>query len=380
MINPEALYKYFSKVGVNFYTGVPDSLLKEFCSVVNLKTPKENHIISANEGSAIAIASGYHLATNEVPLVYMQNSGIGNAINPILSLADSSVYSIPIILVIGWRGEPGIDDEPQHIMQGQVTQGLLDLMKIPFQVLDSKTKNVEIIIENIYQDAKKNNRPVALLVKKNTFKKIENHSPSIEVPLSKINRYEAIETIIKNLPKNILIVSSTGFISRELYEIRKKLDCNLNLDFLTVGSMGHASQIALGLALRANRENIVCIDGDGSFLMHMGGAAIIGALAPKNFLHIVINNGAHESVGAQATVCLEVSLTEIAKACKYKNVYGPLFDLESIAYLIKNIKLEQGTSFLEIRVRLGVSDNLGRPKELPIENKKLFMKSINTKK
>lgn len=295
MIDTGKFYDCLTENDIDFFTGVPDSLLKNICAYIADNTTKQRNIIAANEGGAIALATGYHLATSKIPMVYMQNSGIGNAVNPLLSLADPDVYSIPMLLMVGWRGEPGLKDEPQHIKQGKVTLDLLDAMQIPYKILPDNIKEATRVIEEATLYIKKNSSPFAIIIRKNTFSpcKLKN----IEVTNFELTREEAIKEVVKLLDKSDIIVSTTGMTSRELFEFRKELGQSHENDFLTVGSMGHANQIALSIALEKPDRNVYCFDGDGAILMHTGSMGIIGDLAPKNFKHIIFNNGAHDSVG-----------------------------------------------------------------------------------
>ncbi len=376
MIDPKYFYDVLKKEGVDFFCGVPDSLLKEFCKYIESNNNKYNHVISANEGSAIAIASGYHLATGKIPLVYLQNSGIGNTINPLLSLADKEVYSIPLILLIGWRGEPGVKDEPQHIKQGRISQNLLNAIEIPFKIIDGNNVDTENNIKWAVSTAKAKSSPVAILVKKNSFNKIEKSFSSEINNEHLLTREKVISFIAKHMPKGNKIVSTTGMISRELYEQRDFLNQDHSSDFLTVGSMGHASQIALGISLSSPKMKIVCLDGDGSILMHMGGLTNIGTYRDINFFHIVLNNGAHDSVGGQPTLGREISFTKIAKACNYEIVVGPLINENEIEKNLIELSNIKGTRFLEIIIKKGSRKDLGRPKESPIHNKEIFVSKI----
>lgn len=363
MIDPRKFVEILIKKGINFFTGVPDSLLKDFCAY--LTETSGSHIIAANEGGAIALAAGYQIASGNIPLVYMQNSGIGNSINPILSLADQKVYSIPMILLIGWRGEPGIKDEPQHISQGEVTLDLVKALRIQCVELSDIESVMLEQIETCVKYLKINNCPYAFIVRKNLFKPY--NAKKILQFTDFIPREEAIKTCVSILSNEDVVVSTTGMISRELYEYRDFLSQGHNKDFLTVGSMGHASQIALGIALDKKKLNICCFDGDGSILMHMGSLAIIGNVKPKNFVHIIFNNGAHDSVGGQPTVCLNIDLPKIAIACGYKNAVSVISPAEFIEHY-DSFKFD-GPSLIEFKVKKGARSDLGRPKFSPLENK-----------
>ncbi len=370
---PQNLYKFLKKNNIDFYTGVPDSLLKDFCFCVSEKSKKENHIIAANEGSAMAIATGYNLATKKIPVVYLQNSGLGNLINPLLSLADKKVYSIPMLVIVGWRGQPGTKDEPQHKTQGLITKKLISVLNKKYKIIDGNQKLDFKKIKSAILTIKKTQEPCFLIVKKNTFEKYKKY---IKKDSHLMSRERAIEIIIKNFKKNYKIISTTGMISRELYEIRKKQNQKLKNDFLTVGSMGHASQIALGVAIKSKKK-IICLDGDGSFIMHMGGISTIGSLNLKNFIHIVLNNYAHDSVGGQETSSVTSNLSEIALACSYNKVFSNINDEKKLENTLKLINKFNGPILMEIIVKKGSRKNLGRPKESPIQNKKIFVKNIN---
>ncbi len=376
MIRTDNFYKWLKENGIDFFTGVPDSLLKDICAYITDNTPKRNNIIAANEGNAVALAAGYHLATGKLPLVYMQNSGMGNTVNPLLSLTDEQVYSIPVLLMIGWRGEPGIKDEPQHKKQGMVTLDLLEAMQIPYYVLGDDEKEAEKQVAEAANKAKETSAPVALVVKKGTFEKYTiKEKIETDYPLK---REEAIKKIVSYLDQSDVIVSTTGKTSRELFEIREANGQPHFTDFLTVGSMGHTSQIALGIALQKPDRKVVCIDGDGAVLMHMGGMAIIGSQQPDNYLHIVINNGAHESVGGQPTVGFSVDLPAIAKACNYKSAVR-VKTADELEQALKNIKPGTSPALIEVLVKVGSRADLGRPTIKPVDNKKNFMKNLSDK-
>tara|TARA_B100000029_G_scaffold384524_1_gene380041 strand:+ start:352 stop:1380 length:1029 start_codon:yes stop_codon:yes gene_type:complete len=315
-INPSEFHDILSEFGISFFTGVPDSTLKEFCIYIDSKIDSSSHIIASNEGNAIAIATGYHLSTGKLPLVYLQNSGLGNSINPLLSLADSEVYSIPMVLLIGWRGEPGIKDEPQHVKQGRIQASLLESLEIPFCTVSSNGFDKEKI-NGIVQRSIDDSIPCAIVVSNNTFTKINTDiKPSTEK--YSLSREDAIKLILGVLDKNDILLSTTGKASREVFEIRENNLQSHRTDFLTVGSMGHCSSIALGVSLNTDK-NVYCIDGDGSLIMHMGALATIGKEAPPNFKHIIINNYCHESVGGQSTASDNIDFCKIALANGYKS-------------------------------------------------------------
>jgi len=370
MISCKNFYNSLIRSGIDFFTGVPDSLLKDFCAYVTDNTDERKNVIAANEGNAVALAAGYHLATGKFGLVYMQNSGEGNAINPLASLADPDVYSIPMMLVIGWRSEPGKKDEPQHVKMGKITLKILDTLEIPYKVLDDDYENA---INEAIEYMKNNNAPYALIVKKGIFEeyKLQN---KIKTDYE-LNREEAIKVIVPLLNDEDIVVSTTGKTSRELFEFREQLKQGHEKDFLTVGSMGHSSSIALGIALEKKDRNVYCFDGDGALIMHMGALAIIGSLKPKNFRHIVFNNFAHDSVGGQPTAAFNINIPEIAKANGYKGAFSAENE-DEIVEKFNKIKRMEGPVLLEIKVNKGAREDLGRPTRTPIENKEDFMKFL----
>ena len=368
MVRCEDFVGWLSACGVDFHAGVPDSLLGSFCFYLD-DCASSNHIVAANEGGAVALACGYHLATGKVPLVYLQNSGQGNAINPLLSLADPDVYSIPLLLMIGWRGEPGTKDEPQHIKQGKVTVGLLEAMDIPCRILPSEPEAAHACVKALLAIAVAENRPVALVVRKDTF--VPYKSTAKTAAAFEMSREQAVEAVVAVLDSNDAIVSTTGKLSRELYEYRDRGGQNHQCDFLTVGSMGHASQIAMGIALAQPERQVFCLDGDGAMLMHMGGAAVVGATGVENFKHVIFNNGVHDSVGGMATVGLSVSFTRIVKGCGYREAWR-VERYEDLAGKVAELRAARGPALLEIMVKEGARSDLGRPKSSPIENKAAF--------
>lgn len=372
MIEPAFFYDALVRYGTDFFTGIPDSLLKSFCAYITDHAGERRHIIPANEGAAVALACGYHLATGKIPLVYMQNSGIGNAVNPLLSLADPEVYRIPLLLLIGWRGEPGIPDEPQHLKQGKVTGALLEAMGIPAVILGDTEAAVHQQLASVYQEMAHTQAPYALVVRKDTFAPYA--LSKTEASQGGMSREEAIEAILNSSGPETLFFSTTGMASRELYEVRDRFHLGHERDFLTLGSMGHASQIALAVALHRPNRLVTCLDGDGAALMHLGALAIIGTQKQlRNFRHILLNNGAHDSVGGQPTVALEIDLPGIARACGYKAVYSAATREELGALVAAK---QEGPTFIEVRVRKGARKDLGRPRSSPEENKEAFMAGL----
>ena len=373
MIRPSFFYNLLSEYGIEFYAGVPDSLLKNLCAYITDNADKKNNIIAANEGGAIGLAAGYHLATGGIPVVYMQNSGLGNTINPLLSLTDKEVYNMPVLLVIGWRGEPNVHDEPQHIKQGKVTIPLLDCMGIRNEIIADNENDLQTQIANAVNYMKTTNEVFALVVKKGTFDsyKLKNNRQYDYA----LEREEAIQMVAASMDKKAVVVSTTGKISRELFEYRENSEHAHHRDFLTVGSMGHASQIALGIALNKPDRNIYCFDGDGAVIMHMGSMGIVGEMAAKNFFHIVFNNGAHDSVGGQPTIGLNIDIPNIAACCGYKKVIS-VEKREELQEILTSLAANEGPVLLEIKVKKGSRDNLGRPTTTPIENKTALMDFI----
>lgn len=373
MIRPSYFYDLLIKNGTDFFAGVPDSLLKNFCAYVTDNAPAEKHIISANEGSATALACGYHMATGKIPMIYMQNSGEGNMVNPMLSLADQDVYSIPMLIVIGWRGEPGVHDEPQHVKQGKVTCDLLDAMKIPYEVLSENEEDLPGQFEKAYKYIKENNAQYAFVIRKNTFDeyKLVNNVP-VE---GKMSREEAIEKIMLSADDKTAFVSTTGMASRELYELRDKHSQGHDRDFLTVGGMGHCSQIALAIAMNKPDRQVYCIDGDGASIMQMGGMATIGTRNPSNMVHFVMNNGAHDSVGGQPTVGRQIDLCAIAAGCGYENVVK-VETPEELDAVLHDDETKSKLTFVEVLVTKGARKDLGRPKSTPVQNKEALMEFL----
>lgn len=351
MMDVEKFVAALGASGVDFFTGVPDSLLKNFCAYVTDHC-SESHVIAANEGGAVGLASGHYLATGKPALVYMQNSGQGNAVNPLASLADPDVYSIPMILLVGWRGMPGVHDEPQHVKQGKITVSLFETMGIPTTVIPED--GWEYVVSAAVKQAIVENRPVALVVKKGLFGDYALQNKKSDI--AEIKRETAIENLLNELPKDSVIVSTTGMISRELYETRIRRGEGHEHDFLTVGSMGHAIMIALGIAQAQPNRKVVCLDGDGASIMQMGNMAIAGQSTAANLTHIVLNNAAHDSVGGQPTVGGAIDLPAIAAAVGYNQPGHPIFR--------------------QVLVAKGARKDLGRPKEPPQENKALFMETL----
>ncbi len=373
MISPETFIEQLRSSGFDFFTGIPDSLLKDLCACIDDTVPAASHVITANEGNAIALALGRYLGTGRPGLVYMQNSGLGNAVNPLLSLADPEVYGIPMLLVIGWRGEPGVKDEPQHVKQGAVSEAMLSSMDVPYWILDCKSDPVAVLSEAT-RVMNERSGPVALLVRGGTFSPFSKTAP---VPMVGLGREEALGIVLDRLEASDTLVSTTGHISRELYEHRVRRGEGHANDFLTVGGMGHTSSIALGLALGKSEAQVICIDGDGSVLMHQGMLAVIGSLAPRNLIHVVLNNGAHESVGGQPTVGLECDFKGAAASAGYRSAVS-VTTAQEIINALDQARASSGPSFIEVRVSRGSRKDLGRPKTSPRENKVALMARLGS--
>lgn len=345
---------------IDFFAGVPDSLLKDLNACLMKTLPKNNFWTNVNEGQSVAMCVGHYLATKRPGAIYMQNSGIGNAINPLLSLADELVYSIPMLLLTGWRGEPDTKDEPQHKKQGLVTKSLFDACQIPYKVLPQEFEEAKNAIEWAMQTMEQNSAPAALLIRKETFSKFA-YEPHAE---TEFLREAAIETVLKVLPKDSIIISSTGMISRELYELREKRNEGFNSDFLCIGAMGHASIIAFEIALQKPKQKVVCLDGDGAMLMHLGALATIGTSKAKNFIHIVLNNGTHASVGGQPTVARQIKAMGVAENCGYSAAFL-CENKDELANRLEFALHNEGRFFIEAIVSSKARENLGRPKGEP---------------
>lgn len=356
-----------------FFTGVPDSLLRPLCDwLINEYGIGEKHIIAANEGNAVGLAAGYHLATGKVPVVYMQNSGQGNIINPLASLLNDKVYAIPCVFIIGWRGEPGVHDEPQHIYQGEVTVKLMEDMGVETFIISKDTTEAQVLEQlEKWQPVLASGKQVAFIVRKGALEyegKIKYKNDC------KMCREDIIKHIT-DVSGEDSIVSTTGKASRELFEIREAKGMGHGFDFLTVGSMGHSSSIALEIALQKKDKKIWCIDGDGAVLMHMGAMAVIGANKPSNMVHIVINNGAHETVGGMPTVAGNIDVVKIADGCGYEYAVS-VDNFDDLDAELKKAKAAEKLTLIEVKCSIGARDDLGRPTTTARENKEAFMANM----
>jgi len=372
MLTPSDYLHVLRTSGVTFYTGVPDSLLKEFCACVTMTIKPQNHVIAANEGAAMGLGIGHYMGTGTIPLVYLQNSGLGNIVNPLLSLASSEVYGVPILLMLGWRGEPGKKDEPQHVHQGRVMVQMLEDMGVPVFVLSDKIIEAGQQTQSAIKQAYERNGPVAIIVRKDTFDKHAAPKAQADLPMG---REEAIIAAAEVLEDNAAVICTTGMPSRELFEFRALNETGHHRDFLTVGGMGHASQIALGLAMTQPARPVYCFDGDGAALMHMGSMAITGQSKATNLIHLVFNNGVHGSVGGQPTVGFKIDLPQIAIACGYAKALRVTTKVE-LQNAIAVSRTNDGVTFIEVQVRPGNRADIGRPTSTPAENKLAMMRFL----
>lgn len=371
MIDTLSFYTALIDSGLDFFAGVPDSLLANLCSCIFEKTPAERNIICANEGNALGMACGYYVATGKRAVVYMQNSGEGNIVNPLLSIADPDVYGIPMLLVIGWRGEPGVHDEPQHVKQGKVTCTLLETMGVPYQVLDSAIweQQIKWAAETMDEES----RPVALVIRKGAFSSYPFQPEITDDPLS---REEALEVVLEHIGADDLVVSTTGKESREVFEIREKRGEGHDADFLTVGGMGHTGSIAFGMAIGCPQRQVWCLDGDGSLLMHMGSLAVMAQRWPSNLHYIVNLNGAHESVGGQPTVGRDIDIPGILRACGFSVVVEARTS-DEIAEGMERLKAFDCAA-MTLYTHQGSRKDLGRPTVSPRDNKGAMMRRIGS--
>jgi phosphonopyruvate decarboxylase len=373
MIEPRRFFDDLCQHGFDFFTGVPDSLLKDFCAYVTDHTTGDQHIIAANEGGAVALAAGHYVATGRPGLVYMQNSGQGNAVNPLTSLADHDVFGIPMLMLVGWRGEPGREDEPQHVKQGKITLDLFRTLGIEHAVMPEDPEPAATALAHGVARLLTAEAPYALVVRDGTFAGYKLRT-RIETSYE-LEREGALRMVIDAAGPDAIVVATTGKTARELFEQRQVAGQTHMADFRTVGCMGHASQIALGIALARRDRQVYCLDGDGAVIMHMGALAIIGSRKPRNFKHVVFNNGAHDSVGGQPTVGFEIEMTEIAKACGYA-VAMSADSTAGIARALERLAPADGPALLEIRVNKGARASLGRPTASPATNKRELMRHL----
>lgn len=365
MVNQERFLNALRLEGIEFFTGVPDSYLNGFCNYLLENISAEKHIIAANEGNAVGIAAGYYFSTKTIPLVYMQNSGLGNSLNPIISLVDKHVYNVPMLFLIGWRGEPGNGDWPQHVTQGELTKKFLEILDIPYVIAENDDDKLDKQVKWAVNTAKKSHQPVAIIVRKGIFSSVNKQNAIDEkYPLS---REEAIEIILETMPKKTIYVATTGRATRELYFLRERKKEGHQYDFLNVGSMGHASSVALGIAVANRKRKIICLDGDSAALMHMGAFTMASKTNVPNMIHIVLNNGAHESVGGQPSAGQLIDFTEIAKGAGYQTIDRPVTTKKELIGAINSLIIKEHQAFIDVRIHKGLKGNLP-PLEISHEN------------
>jgi len=373
MINSDEFVRHLQRRGVSLFTGVPDSLLKSLCDSIEDLDPLYR-VTATNEGTAVALAIGHHLATGSIPCIYMQNSGLTNALNPLISLADASVSSIPLLLVIGWRGKPGMPDEPQHRMQGAITLKQLELINIPTKVINISSWKQDL--DELLAMAKDRQGAVACLITKDLFKENQYSKNTVALDSRILNRSIALETILNFSEPSDLIISTTGYTSRELASLRM-VRREQPKDFLVVGGMGHASAIALGVARSCPERMVICLDGDGALLMHLGALAMIGESKVSNLIHIILNNGCHESVGGQRLAVSQDSYTEIACELGYADC-SDVSSTQSLQDALCNIrkKCSKGASFINVAIHPGLLGELPRPDLSPLDQKEAFITHV----
>lgn len=355
-MNTEKFFHILQENGIDFFTGVPDSLLKDLGNYFYQNISHHNHIIAANEGNAIGLAAGSYIASGKVPLVYLQNSGLGNTVNPLLSMADKSLYAIPMIVLVGWRGQGGVNDAEQHLVQGPATPKIIEAMGFPYIVLSKDEERASEQIREVVLSFETQPQPYFVLVEKGSFDSYSLSNPP--PPAGNMSREEALREIALSIPEDSFVVTTTGKTSREWYEVRETLSQKHSRDFLTVGSMGHTSSIALGMALQSN-ENVVCVDGDGSFLMHMGAGVLSGSVQLDNFKYILVNNFSHESVGGLPTPLSKVDFKSLFTAMGFRS-YTMADTLDDLRLKINDF-IQSSCGVLEVRVKQGSREDLSRP-------------------
>jgi len=375
MIDPASFVDNLREQGVTMYAGVPDSLLKQLGSHIIAALPRQQHVIAANEGGAVAIAMGHYLRTGLPAAVYLQNSGMGNTINPLLSLADPDVYGTPMLVIVGWRGQPGVKDEPQHVKQGRVMEALLDGIELPWSVLPCDPSAAETTMAEAVKVAIDRSTPYVVLVQKGTFADANVSLPPVSAVDGLVSREDALISMTDTVGSEVIIVSTTGMLSRELFEHRERTGQSGERDFLTVGGMGHASSIALGIAMRETEREVWCFDGDGALLMHLGSLAVIADHAPPTFFHVVFNNGVHDSVGGQPTSVNVVDVAATARALGYRHA-SSTSDLATVSDAVAELRRHGGPALLELKVRPGNRPGIGRPTRTPAESTRAFMTAL----
>ena len=377
MIDPARFVADLDALGIELYTGVPDSLLKHLCAHIMEELPRESHVITANEGAAVGIAIGHYLRTGDPALVYLQNSGFGNTINPLLSLADPDVYGVPMVLLVGWRGQPGVKDEPQHVKQGRIMEALLDAMELPWAVLPHEAEAANACMREAVAVARADCTPYVVLVEKDTF--AASSSAGVAGPGTSLSsREDALIALVDVLGDATINVSTTGMLSRELFEYRQRAGQHGGRDFLTVGGMGHASSIAMGVAMHESGREVWCLDGDGAALMHLGTLAVLADHGARNLFHVVFNNGVHDSVGGQPTSIGVVDLAATARAVGY-GYAASVTSLGELPARVAEMRDAGGPALLELRVRPGNRADIGRPTRTPAQSKTAFMDALGTR-
>ena len=376
MISPKDFVDHLGGLGVSMFVGVPDSLLKPLGQYVMSELPREQHIITADEGAAVGVALGHYLRTETPALVYLQNSGFGNTVNPLLSLADPEVYGTPMVLVVGWRGQPGVKDEPQHVKQGRVMTQMIEAMELPYVVLPSEPADARDCMTTAVATAIKTDGPYIVLVEKGTFESIATDAPLAPEVAARPSREDALAALLQQVSDDAIIVATTGMLSRELFELREKNGTDSSRDFLTVGGMGHASAIALGVAQSEHDREVWCFDGDGAALMHLGTMANIADHGRSNYFHAVFNNGVHDSVGGQPTSISVVNLPAAATAMGYRSASSTT-ELSGLAELVAEMREQDGPSLVELNIRPGARADLGRPTRTPAESRQRFVTAVS---
>ncbi len=374
MVNLKELFVALQAMGVDFFTGVPDSLLNDFCLYLTNYMTTKQHVMAANEGNAIAIAAGHYMATGKLPLVYMQNSGIGNATNPILSLTHDCVYGIPMLLVIGWRGDPAISDHVQHKKQGELTPVLMKDMDIPYEILEDESTTIEKF-ERAVEKAKEISSPVALIAKKAILTEIIKKQ--VYTDNSLMNREEAIAAVVDILGDDAIYLGTTGRTTRELHEQLKNHNIGAGHEWLNVGSMGHVSSVGLGLALACPEKKIVVFDGDAAVVMHMGALATNCRYKAGNMIHIVLNNGVNESVGGQPSAGYIVNLTAVAEACGYRNPGHAIVTKEELQKIVSENQKSDRPLFIDVHVRQGIRQDMPKLTIDHKSQKRALMKTLS---
>jgi phosphonopyruvate decarboxylase len=378
MIDPGRFVDHLGGLGVSLYTGVPDSLLKHLCSHIMRELPRESHVITANEGAAVGVALGHYLRTGSPAVVYLQNSGFGNTVNPLLSLADPEVYGVPMILLVGWRGQPGVKDEPQHVKQGRIMQALIDALELPSAVLPSDEDAAAACMREAVDVARGRSCPHVVLVEKDPFSPSTSEAGGDTVSAPGLpSREDALIALVDALGPDTVNVSTTGMLSRELFEYRVRTEQSGDRDFLTVGGMGHATSIAMGVAMNERDREVWCLDGDGAALMHLGTLAVMADHGPPNLFHVVFNNGVHDSVGGQPTSIGVVDLADTARALGYGYARSTSA-VDDLPSLVAEMRAAGGPALLELRVRPGNREGIGRPTRTPAQSKEAFMAALGS--